>query len=910
MARRAGLACAIVFWLFTAPAAHAGGLAVLGVDLTDDGDHDGYADTNETVEIRLTVRNTTTVNFTGVTAHLSTSPGKTICLLDTSASIGDLPPGAVVTAAEPLVFHVCSDRDRAGLGLSAFDPFNVTFDLSFTASPSDPPAYPDRLVFDLDLDVAGVSAPISITEDFEGAGFGLFEVQNLDLGRHDDVNPEFGPANGYRCQYHEPYCTHAICTGDPGFQDCSLGATAAAADGIWWRIDGSAVPGGGRGFSGSHSLYFGEPLGEPLGYTTPLGVLESVATTAPIHLSGGSPALIFKQQASFADPLIVAGVPFGETVDRGVVAVQLADAAGAPVGPWIRIDPSVNVHDALPTSGFVNCTFDPVDDGNTGDTLFAGSSPGGGLARRGPSSTCADERAFARMGSTAGAFDPLATGNADGPGLAGATGPGTWVETRYDLSRFRGRSIRVRFLASTTRIQNAPTWQAAGFATLVPEGDDGWWIDDVTIEGASPVPGVVSIDNRDNSGLTPDTDADGIDDLCDNCPLVANPSQADTDADGAADACDVCPLDPADDADADGACGNVDNCPAFSNPSQANADGDAFGDDCDVCPLDAANDADADGLCADVDNCGGRYNPAQGDADTDGRGDLCDNCPLEANADQTDGDADGAGNPCDCQPNDPYDRQGPPVTLSVRQLTSGTQLSWPAYIAADSYSISRGDLASLGPGQYGECISEWTNNAYSDSSVPAPGSGFFYLVQAQNWDCGLGPLSTVEKQAVNTNPLACTGIPIADHHASSQTTVAGMVTGTLEATHSSDDQVEAIREVLSSGGSPSQRFSLLEHRFTFTLGPGHDRRLHVEGFRSSSADGDDFRFEASTDGGASFYPLSLTLPLSDDDVDRIVSVGGDSSTVIIRVVDTNRTPGTQSLDTVSIDEIWMRVAAP
>jgi hypothetical protein len=907
MARRAWLAAWIAScWL----SAHAAGLAVVGTELTDNGDHDGYADTNETVELRLTVRNTTGVGFTGVTAHLSSPPGRTICLIDGSASIGDLPPGAVVTATEPLVFHVCSDRDRAGLGLSAFDPFTATFDLSFTASPSDPPAHPDRLVFDLDLDVAGAGSPVSITEDFEGAGFGLFQVQNLDLGRHDDLNAESGPSNGYRCQYHEPYCTHAICNSDPPFQFCSLGATATAADGIWWRIDGPTVPGGGRGFSGSHSLYFGEPLGEPLGYTTPLGVLEAVATTAPIHLSGGSPALTFKQQASFADPLIIGNVPPGEAADRGVVAVQLADATGAPAGPWIKIDPSLNVHDALPTSGFLNCSFDPVDDGNTGDTLFAGYSPADGLSRRGPSSTCAEERAFARMGSTAGAFDPLATGNADGPGLAGATGPGTWVETRYDLSRFRGRSIRVRFVASTTRVQNFPTWEAAGFATLVPEGDDGWWIDDVTIEGASAVPGVVSIDSHDNSGLAADTDADGIDDLCDNCPLVANPSQADTDADGAADACDLCPLDAANDTDADGVCGNVDNCVAIPNPSQANADGDTFGDACDLCPLDAANDADADGLCGNVDNCSGRYNPAQGDADADLRGDLCDNCPLAANAAQADGDADGAGDVCDCQPNDSSDRQGPPVTLSIRQLGTQTELSWPAYIAADSYSITRGDLASLGPGQYGECLSERINNLYYDTSVPAPGSGFFYLVQAQNWDCGLGPLSTAEKQAVNTNPLACAGIPIADSHPSSQTTVAGTVTGTLAGTQTSDDQVESIQEVVSSGGSPSQRFSLLEHRFTFTMGPGLDRRLHVEGFRSSSADGDDFRFEASTDGGVSFFPLSLTLPLLDDDVDRIAVVGGESSSVIIRVVDTNRAPGTQSLDTVSIDEIWMRAAAP
>ena len=69
------------------------------------------------------------------------------------------------------------------------------------------------------------------------------------------------------------------------------------------------------------------------------------------------------------------------------------------------------------------------------------------------------------------------------------------------------------------------------------------------------------------------------------------------------------------DSDADLFFDECDNCPTLANTTQANADNDLFGDACDLCPADSDNDSDADGRCAGIDNCPGLANPNQADSD-------------------------------------------------------------------------------------------------------------------------------------------------------------------------------------------------------------------------------------------------------------------------------------------------------
>jgi hypothetical protein len=519
-----------------------GDVRVLHTVLSDNGDDDGWADTNETVDMQIVVGNKTGVDLSGLTARLTTNDPKIECIISGQVYIGDLEADSEVLSGEAFTFRVadvqregtCSiggntcttDVDCTGGGGDTCDADLIDFSAEFTvilsAEEFETTIEPEVVTLDLDLDASGGSGPYEYVEGFESGTFGTFTSMNIDDGKNSNA-----ASQGYRCQYSDPEWEKSNSYGQ--ISDCWLAASPTQATQFFWETqDGDASFGtsdSGKAYLGRYSAYMGLFDTVSDDWTTPLAQLEALASIDPVNIGwdrvcettrtiactgdgdcpGGEscvgviPELSFKHQISLPDSRVVGTGPF-ESADGAIVAVQLAapDAGGTPVGDWIKVEPYLNVYDQQRTDNYTNCFFDPIDDGTTEDDFFDPTDPD---RRLGPSSMCFPEFVFVRLGDT---DQPFAEDNinlaSDGPGLEGNKGVGTWVESKFSLERFRGRRLRIRFMDSAIKAGSFENIEAL-FEWNPLAADDGWWVDDIRIRDALATYATVVTDTKPNTGL-------------------------------------------------------------------------------------------------------------------------------------------------------------------------------------------------------------------------------------------------------------------------------------------------------------------------------------------------------------------------------------------------------------------------
>ncbi|HEX4826026.1 MAG TPA: hypothetical protein VFV19_17140 [Candidatus Polarisedimenticolaceae bacterium] len=443
------------------------------------GDNDGFADTNETIDMPVTFVNKSGLALDDLTAALGTNDPNIECISRPVVSVpaggGTVANNATVTSA-PFRFKVANvNRTSVDQNLKA------TFYLTLRSKQFDVITRSMSLTMDLDLSTLGGSGLSEFIEDFTTtSNMGKFTIATLDAGKNS-----LAASDGMRCQYNDP---EALNTNSAGDSDCFLGFTGDPAGGVndWHVHDSSAANGStGRAYTGNFSVHWGVHLGTtPKRDTGRYKQLDAIQTINPVALglASSNPELHFAHQVSLVDNRGIGGITNGECADRAIVQINVLTSTGSPTN-WVKIFPYANAYEEQGTDDFTNCTFDPTDDGNNEDSFFNPTDPN---RRLGPSSTCYPEFVFAHSGDTdyRHGYDPTHVGLADaGAALRGSINVGTWVRPRFSLLPYAARRIRLRFLGTSIELGTSQTWDSFFGRDDQPQ-DDGWYIDDIHIVGA------------------------------------------------------------------------------------------------------------------------------------------------------------------------------------------------------------------------------------------------------------------------------------------------------------------------------------------------------------------------------------------------------------------------------------------
>lgn len=199
-------------------------------------------------------------------------------------------------------------------------------------------------------------------------------------------------------------------------------------------------------------------------------------------------------------------------------------------------------------------------------------------------------------------------------------------------------------------------------------------------------------------------------------------------------------------------------------------------------------------------------------------------------------------------------------------------------------------------------ISDWawtfgdgaTSSAQHPSHAYATAGSFTVNLTVSDDDGATGQLAqgvTVSSPPAYIDQLAEADLP-AD----------GSVSGTFTNTHADGGGIQSITE-RQSGGKKKRRYSYLSHTWRFTVTPGSPVTLFANTWSGGSSDGDSFVFAWSSNN-SNFSDLFNVS--SDNSANVQSAVIPASGTIYIRVRDTNRVAGNKNLDTVFIDQLYIR----
>jgi C1A family cysteine protease len=236
-----------------------------------------------------------------------------------------------------------------------------------------------------------------------------------------------------------------------------------------------------------------------------------------------------------------------------------------------------------------------------------------------------------------------------------------------------------------------------------------------------------------------------------------------------------------------------------------------------------------------------------------------------------------------------------PMTWAVPPHATGEDsIAMTATTAQDTSSVE----------YYFACISDGAHDSgwqasptYEDIGLESE-TTYTYTVTARDRSVNQNQTDASAPAWAITDPVNYDDPPYSDIR------VQGLVSGSYADTYFSDNQYEAIQEVVQ--GHRIKGYSSLEHKWLFDIDGGIEVIFFIEAWHSASADGDDFTFAYSTDGANFTDLLTVTKTADGDALMSTAMPVGISGTVYIRVTDTDSTSRNIENDTLYVDQMFIR----
>jgi Thrombospondin type 3 repeat len=541
-----------------------------------DGDHDGFADSGEKVRIYLSVKNAGTFDLTNVSLNLNSSDPDVACITRPTIFRSLFRAGETLTLGSIGADRIAGTGDDTGdyyevvtkqtmQSTSAANPATLDMTLTLTSSEvlGTTARVPVLILADLDLPPAanpvkipgpdglmGTSDDGLYSEDFDTDrdSDGVVTINDQPRGTPNVLNDTLG--NTVRTTQGGLGGLAGIGCGGFNVPPADPGCIIDPDNEMDWHIhcppgecpnaDGHITPADGAlAHSGRNSLHWGyhTDINNRLNGDTVKFRQLAAFVTEPMILTPlpGCCTEVFPGSGDFRPDLQLSffhiasmisndsgvNAPPGTAFDYGDVQIHVDQGGTQGWGTWDKLAPFENVYDHVPQiwSDFgtttTYCQLTPTD---------TGTAP---PAPRGVHETmCWNQGVWSNCGWQ---WDQTTTKECDGPGQTGNMGQGNWIQTKFDLGRYLGQRVQIRWIAQSWEFNpTAQSYESVGASWDNQLDDDGWWVDDIKITGLIQTQIALLVDNRPpQSGACPATCSQAVGDHGTTAVLAVRDANAD-----------------------------------------------------------------------------------------------------------------------------------------------------------------------------------------------------------------------------------------------------------------------------------------------------------------------------------------------------------------------------------------------